>query len=400
MLDKIYKELEHIRLVHFTVLAVAAASLYLVYAARTEGPALREELLQLRAAYAPMAAGKVPAAIVERVVARDSQRVCEALGRPRCEIQIDAWNSRELRVGPGPFSAGAAPWPDANRASLLELRAAMAEKRWVGTGVGDISVDDEVRAVRKLLEPPPNWFAPPWQIKDISVFWPAAATQSTVRVEMDLWQVVRNAGTGFTGPRAEVIGREHHTVTFDARKVDEGLGESWVRDSFPIATSMLDSVGKLTTAGALERADAIRSTRLEGANVSFLGLTVGGRDLALVGPLSLLAALCYAIVYVRQLRVAARDPALRLLADGEVFVSPWIGVTADRVGQLLFAITLLLPVASALALAVNLAGRAVRSWLLLAAVVGACASLVVQARGLARDLAAATARARAAPPDA
>jgi hypothetical protein len=163
---------------------------------------------------------------------------------------------------------------------------------------------------------------------------------------------------------------------------------------------MLDSVGKLTTAGALERADAIRSTRLEGANVSFLGLTVGGRDLALVGPLSLLAALCYAIVYVRQLRVAARDPALRLLADGEVFVSPWIGVTADRVGQLLFAITLLLPVASALALAVNLAGRAVRSWLLLAAVVGACASLVVQARGLARDLAAATARARAAPPDA
>lgn len=346
------ESLEHIRLIHFTLLLACGTIIYLVLSSWT--PA-NELVLDLKG-YVNLLnkVGKtyendeVLAEILpdwEAVGVAPAQRaLSERLGM---RVVLHDQSRKLLKI----VSKEPAAFPDTFE-SLGDARNALEKVRWKFIVVGDMR--DDAADVRQWLRettengksPNHNGWREPLILLNVKG-WPfnaeanrmEALAEVEVRLVEDL--VIR---TGSAAGSSAMYTFRTHSKSFGDRVLaadehSKSLPAPWLSQRFPWLTKHWDSVKALPHERALAWAEDQRVEGLRSRNPSLFGIEIKGEHLAYIGPFIVVAGLLYLLSFLVQLeRYLSRGG--RDEQAGAPALSPWIGSMTNAWAQVVTRVTL------------------------------------------------------------
>jgi hypothetical protein len=308
--------LEHVRLVHFSLLAALGVVTYFLYATRADTPRLVAELDALAEIADGLGAGD--AAMLRKELSTDvsaaratlAEAVSAAAGHP---VGISsAFASDRFGKPTG--------WEYQRRDPLWKLLRSLETARWqifhaVPARGGET---DELRA----------WLAEGSAPRIVAVTWGDRASGGTmeVTVEADFREVRFDPDPSMAkltrlqrDSRQKVVRlpAEWHAVTV-------GLPEGWLARRLPVLGAHHVSFQDRPIEDARRRAEHIEEGTLAGEKQVIAGIEVRGRHLVVAGPVLMMILLTYLLAYLWELERCAD----RGLAHDEP--RPWVGVISNR----------------------------------------------------------------------
>lgn len=346
---------EHIRLIHFSLLAVNALLFYLVFSNWTMAPEVLAELSSLR-----------------NLATAVSQRNIEALRKHAPELTARCINSSTdaLKVTGGNFDEivnlpGShdilmkmevpESIKDPENVTIENIYNSLLDQKGLLMCINDFA---EKKTVQYWLENnvkiepnrlPVIWDSSTWEknvvnIVDFQLYkWPDRTDAkgsfcANFSVERQAYSPpdppVRAKWTTFKTYDYPV----RVCSAFDAVNVGMIQDDFWAK--FPSLKRLWPNVHRLSLAQAQQWAEGYQMENLNKKNINLLGIDVEGKHIGLIGPMTVFCLLMYMIAYTRQLRTFVQNhPERESLLP---FSSAWVGAAPNGFAAAISVSTLII----------------------------------------------------------
>jgi len=352
--DTYDKQLEHIRLVHFAGLAVAAVCAYLVLSAKGKTEELRSELTAFARGYSSFVHRRDTSQLLggelEDVNPTEAlEEICAVLELATCKRSPVGLGWQGWQVRPSlPLEL-----PSDTDATIEGIVKAVAAVTWLRPRIAAVELSNELKALQAFVKKHSRAYVyfsfrtmdkPDSRVDDF-LGWKTIHRDEYAKDKTRGTFFVLEATSHFEpsdNPANEIRARMGVLVL----DLPSRLNRDWFTRRYPVTAAHLTELGGLKPLAA--RSEAARFVgRLHGAKASLLGIDIDGDDLAVAGPVALLVSFLYLFVYVDQLR-----SNLDQNGEGRKELAPlWVGTSANAPAQALFLATLAVPVATAILIA-------------------------------------------------
>jgi len=324
--------LEHIRLVHLSMMVVLGTSLYLALAGWTHGNLLEQQIGNLSSDIQQIT-GRSPEHSLRALIPRwDDEpatllrvRMQKELGGP---IVFSGGNrvARVLNQSPNPHIV--------DRTTLESIKTQVQVIRW------SIQVIDSVMIDWALVQDAvANFFG-----RRSSFVWPSVEVdvlEWPERSHSCIANVLFEQPSPFIGrndrDRLPLVIKQEHVKCF-AHVDTISTPPNLFLARYPVIVEYWDSIGSLSRQSARSWAKHLTSESLRESNPTLAGLTFEGEYVALVSPILLVALLTYMFALLRHLLGVAQIPD-----SGSVLqVSPWIGTMGNLWARAVSWVTLVM----------------------------------------------------------
>ncbi|MBI3819466.1 MAG: hypothetical protein HY286_12290 [Planctomycetes bacterium] len=362
----LFDQLEHVRLIHFSILLVSGIVLYLVLESWTDAPELSGQLKTLQKIISePRELARILPPILESNAEPIEERIAAELAKTfRANIHVDAGIlgdpknpllSREL----GSKFVHVINFP--SKVDSMRMRIADVESALAASPV-PVEIVEDIKPLNDgvVLEGSSSVFtivtSDPLLTDFVPQAWPNGGDQGSARIEFTNITTATDIEHGMSTTSEKITSVE---VTFTTTRVDPRLSSDWIRRIFPAIESNWNEVRGLSIQGAQRWTIAHHADKVRSGTSSFIGFEIKNEYVGIVGPALIFCLLIYCITYVLHL---LKFPCIVKSTEGTAVgvVSPWIGAMSGVVPIIVNCSTLVL--IPGLATFLSIARLQVASW--------------------------------------
>jgi hypothetical protein len=346
--------LEHVRLIHFTLVLVAATLLYIVTSTWSEAPDVRRELADLTLTLDRLNQGTATIADLMPPKWSDDRGASLLDGIEKGiaqKVAGDALNRRPI----GPLlefdrkvvlSKLNISWPDAQSADLQKIRSALTGAVWSVPTVATVAIDQAtIDWARANLDKPmlTTWGSSGTSLEFRKIEAAPADDNGAIKALVDfrILEFVYTPGE---------FSQSHVTVSEKSSKQAEvllttapgeaRLPEHWFEQRFPHLCRGWSAVESKSLSSALDATEKELREALRAYEPNLLGISVHGSDLGYVGPIAILVILVYLLTYLDHVAALTSHPAWVRATGRNMDFIPWMGAMPGYLPLALLMLTL------------------------------------------------------------